>query len=281
VALPAALIELQRGWNQASADRWSQFGGHRARVTALALEAGGETLAVLGAGNCNDLDLAALAARFRQIHLVDLDREALVRARARQPTPVARRLVLHAPVDLSGALPWLPDLRAWPPTETEVAALPMAALAALRAALPGQFDTVVSTCLLSQILHGCALALGPDHPRLTLVSCALVLAHVRALALLTRPGGSSVLVTDTASSERHPLDERMGPGQLRDLAFRLERSHGNASGTGPAFLQRLLEGDDVIAPLLREPPRLVDPWLWRFGERLDFLVTAWVLRRRG
>jgi hypothetical protein len=277
--LPGPFIDLQRRCNQISADRWATFTEHRARTTALALHAEGDTLAVLGAGNCNDLDLPALTARFASVHLVDLDAEALERAWRRQPGSVARKLVLHAPLDLSGVLPRLPEFRRQPPTDAEVAALPAAALAAVLAALPGRYDVVLSGCLLSQILHGCAVALGADHPRLTAISCALVLAHVRLLVLLLAPAGTAVLVTDMASSERFALDELWGQAEPEALAFELERLHLAASGTGPAFLRRLFAGDDVLAPLLRASPRLQPPWLWQFGETLSYLVTAWVLQR--
>jgi hypothetical protein len=49
---------------------------------------------VLGAGNANDLDLAALATAFDEIHLADRDGDALSRA-ARRQTPATRlRLAL-------------------------------------------------------------------------------------------------------------------------------------------------------------------------------------------
>src|ERR1700733_9307107 len=69
-------IQLNRA-TEKSADR---FAPHRRRGTALALRAEGGPAAVLGAGNGNDVDLPALASRFEQVHLVDLDGEALRRA---------------------------------------------------------------------------------------------------------------------------------------------------------------------------------------------------------
>jgi hypothetical protein len=80
--VPAGIIDLHRGLNRDTADSWHRYSEHRARVTALA--PGGDSCAVLGAGNCNDLDLDALTGRYREIHLIDLDAEALERARARQ-----------------------------------------------------------------------------------------------------------------------------------------------------------------------------------------------------
>ena len=63
------------------------YAAHRAQVTRLLLEAGGdspERLCLLGAGNLNDLDLTALLGRYREVVLVDLDGDAIRRGLNRQ-----------------------------------------------------------------------------------------------------------------------------------------------------------------------------------------------------
>ena len=64
---PPALTEQQRR-NAAVADAWARFAPHRARVMELLLAAAeGRTfprLALLGAGNCNDVDLKRLLERY-------------------------------------------------------------------------------------------------------------------------------------------------------------------------------------------------------------------------
>jgi hypothetical protein len=280
IVLPLAVIDLQRRCNAASADRWVTFRDHRRRVTDIAIESGGQTLAVLGAGNCNDLELGALAVNFREVHLVDLDREALLRAQAAVPAFVARKLVLHTPVDLSGVLPRLETFRRARPTDRQIASLPSAILESVLAAVPVRFDTVVSSCLLSQLLHGCAVALGSGHPDLPLLSCVIALAHVRCVASLALPGGCGVVITDMASSERHFRSELSSCNDLGELARELEEMHRCASGTGPAFLRKLVVDDAVITPLLAGVPRTIEPWLWRFGDELTYLVHGVAFRRR-
>src|SRR5260221_14486189 len=99
----------EQSGNRDKRDHWDLFRGHRQRVTAeiLALAPGGNDarggrLCLLGAGNANDLDLVSLAARFDEVHLVDIDPSALLRATGRQSSGVQAKLRCHAPVDLSG-----------------------------------------------------------------------------------------------------------------------------------------------------------------------------------
>lgn len=276
--VPAGLVELHRGLNRETAARWQEYSEHRTRVTALA--PGGERCAILGAGNCNDLDLEALAARYREVHLVDLDAEALERARDRQGPAVAARLVLHAPVDLSGALHRLPDLRRRSLTPAELGALPQTSADAAAAAVGGRYDTVLSACLLSQIMHSCNEALGPEAEQLQIIACALVVSHLRVVAQLLQPGGTGVIVTDTVSSDTYALEELWGERPPLAHLDHLEETENFLSGTSPSFLRRILRTDDALSKLV-EPPRLVEPWLWRIDPQLTMLVYALVFSRRG
>jgi hypothetical protein len=277
--IPGDLLEVHRRYNQRSAALWEQFAPHRSRVTGLALGAPGPRLAVLGAGNCNDLDLVALASRFEEIHLADLDSEALRRARDRQPADLAQKLILHGSVDCSGALGHLPAFARQPPTRAQMAALPSVSAGAVRAALPGPFDTVLSAGLLSQIMHGCRLALGVNHPHLAVLARALAAGHLLAMAGLLRPGGTGLLVTDTATAEEDRLLERWTGSTPLALLERLQQEDELLSGTEPALLLGLLASDAALAPLFH-PPQLVQPWLWGLG-RQTLLVYALVLGRRG
>jgi hypothetical protein len=280
--VPAALLNYHRNNNRATNARWDGFAEHRTRMMALALRAPGETLAVLGAGNCNDLDLPALAARFREIHLVDLDEEAVARARARQPAEVAKKLVLHAPVDLSGAFDRLPGWKVKPATVAEQARLASSCVERVMAALPERHDVVLSACMLSQLMHSCAVALGVKHPQLHLVACALAVAHLRSMAALLNPGGTGVLVTDTISTETYALEELWNDRPPLALLEEIDRADRVLTGTAPSFLRRILREDTEVAPLVEPgPPRLETPWLWRFSEEITFMAYALEFRRRA
>jgi hypothetical protein len=272
--VPPALVDYHRKNNQATAARWDSFAEHRVRLTALALEPPGQTLAVLGAGNCNDLDLPALAARFREIHLIDLDEEAVRGARDRQPESVQGKLVVHAPVDLSGAFDRLAAFKNKPATPAELAQLPAASVQKILRSVPGPFDVVLSACLLSQLMHSCYVALGLQHPQLHIIATALAVAHLRSLGALIAPGGTGLVVTDTISSETYALEELWGDRPPLQLLEEIDRGGRTLTGTAPSFLRKILRDDAQLAP-----PRLVEPWLWRFTEEMTFLVYALSLQR--
>jgi len=95
------------------------------------LDGGRGTLAVLGAGNLNDLDLGALQGSYEAIHAIDVDADSVRLGIERQ----SARVELHAPVDLTAPLPPL-----------------------------GPFDVVLSAGVLTQlILDGDTLALRDKH----------------------------------------------------------------------------------------------------------------------
>jgi hypothetical protein len=274
------LLDFHRRNNRQSLMCWDQFAEHRATVTRLAIRGGGERLCVLGAGNANDLDIVELCARFREIHLVDIDEQALRRARDKQLPDCAARLVLHAPVDVSGALDRLVTYVGERPTPAHIADLPDACAKRMTSTVPGDFDTVVSGCVLSQIMVDCRRALGEDHPDLAALSTALAAAHVRSMVRLLRPGGTGVFVSDTSTSKLYPaLEELFARHSPADLLARLEASNSVFLGTRSSTILTALASDPEVAAS-SEAGELQEPWLWRMGP-LVLLAYAIVFKRRG
>jgi hypothetical protein len=283
--LPSALVDLHRRSNRATAESWAQFADHRARLTELVLAAGaaGARVAVLGAGNGNDLDIERLAAHFGAIHLIDLDAGAVTRARERQPPAARERIVTHAPVDASGALKRLAEWRTSPPTLAQLAGLPASASErALEALgdLVDRADVVVSACLLSQVMWTCREAMGEEHVHLRPVSLALAVAHLRVLLRLARPGGTALLVADTLSSESYPVAEAAREGGTAALLDEAVAKDLVFLGTSRALVHKALREDRIAAPLVAsvhdEPP-----WLWPFASDRLYLVYATAMRRRA
>ena len=110
--------------NRQSREAWDRYAPHRARVTALVMEAlaPGDRLCVLGAGNVNDLDLAAVLAVAAEVDLVDVDGAAMAAGVMRQQLDTNPR-VRRREHDLSGA------------------------------PAPGGFDVVLSAGMLTQLVE--------------------------------------------------------------------------------------------------------------------------------
>lgn len=275
-----ALAEIHARGNERTAPCWDLYAEHRARLTELVASHGPHRrVAILGAGNANDLALDHLAACFDELHLADLDARALARAARRQSPATRERLTLHDTSDLSGLLARLPAWRrAAPDLETLASAVPAAA-AEVAAALPGPFDVVVSDCLLSQISWTCYRALG-NGPLLMAALDVAMAAHLRALVALTRPGGRCLLVTDVVSSDTLPLEQLFAQIDGGALLRRLDRDERLFSGTSPALARTMLEDDPDLA-CEAEDVSIVAPWLWRVAPRRTVLVCAIAFGRRA
>ena len=84
------LVTRQLRLNRETLDNWRLYRSHREAVADLICrppQAASARLCVLGAGNCNDLDLGRFTGRFARVHLVDLDRQAMARGVQRQSPP--------------------------------------------------------------------------------------------------------------------------------------------------------------------------------------------------
>src|SRR5688500_13382324 len=147
----------------APADAWDLYAGHRARFTDLLMSsATGGRLCLLGAGNCNDVDLDKLALQYSAIHLVDIDRAALLAAVSRHKPDVQALLHVHAPLDLSGFEHRLKRWKRLAPTAHEIASASSSAITSL-GGLPGPFDLVASACVLTPLSFSARDALRDGH----------------------------------------------------------------------------------------------------------------------
>lgn len=259
------LAQLQHDHNVQTADGWERFAEHRRRVTQILCREPGGRLCVLGAGNCNDLDLAALAEAYEEVHLVDLDEDALRKAVARQQPPHPDRVHLHG-CEVTGILDQLAD---WTPhsaaRESEVDSAIKAALA-VAAPLSLQSSHVASICLLSQLIHSLVLSLGETHPKFVELMSALRLRHLQLLGELTLPGGRATLVSDVVSSDTCPAIKSVTDEQVAPLVRQAIDQRNFFHGTNPAVIVQTLRTDAVLAPLVRDL-ELIPPWRWDLGPR--------------
>jgi hypothetical protein len=258
---------------------------HRARVLRLVRAVQrGEGLCVLGAGNCDDLDLPALVRDFGEVHLVDIDAEALTAAIARAPEGIRRRLHPHGGLDLSGTVSQIDRWGDSLPTDQELARFSADTAAQLARSIAPDgagFDVVLSGSLLSQLYLPVreTLLLGmADWQRLF---TAIERAHLGTVAALARPGGTGVLALDVASSHKLPeLAAFADPESWEGL--------GAAMTTAITSRQVPLSPDPQrLLSLLAQPPlsaqveraRLTEPWVWNMGQDVHALVYGLLFTR--
>lgn len=260
----------------AAVDDWTLYAGHRARLTAALLGSAtkpGGRLCILGAGKCNDVDLAQLAEVFAEIHLVDIDAPAIASAVARQTPEVRARLRPHVPVDLSGLSS--KKLGKWArkaPTRAELEAYETTTLAGIIARLPGPFDVVASACILTQLSFALRQALGERHPMLAPIRLALMATHLRSLTSLTLQGGICLFACDVVSSSSYPL-EALGDRPLNDVLNEVVSAGASYFAANPKLIRDTLRHHPDLAERAGEPEQL-PPWLWTGPLERTYLVYA-------
>ncbi|MBC8134242.1 MAG: hypothetical protein H7X95_14765, partial [Deltaproteobacteria bacterium] len=253
---------------------------HRAHLTALVTTVAtpGARLCVLGAGNCYDLDIERMATLFAEVHLVDLDPDALARAWKRINPLVRPRVIRHAPVDLTGMLSELGRWRSLAVSEEEVRLHPGVTAAAINALVGGPFEVVVSACVLTQMQLSILEALSDQHPLFVAARETVNLTHLRTLSRMLTPGGFALLATDVTSSHTYPLGEVDGIADLRPLLNQLVAAENVFQAVHPARWHAMVVGDPVLTREVRLSKPL-DVWLWQINPMLAFLVYAFALRR--
>ena len=229
--------QAQRAANRSTRENWRSFTRHRNRVMELL---GDESrrqgrVAILGAGNCNDLDLVQLASECGEIHLFDLDREAMEGALLRQGVPERPNIHLRDDLDLSGL------------SDSEHATGPDPA---------ADFDLVVSTCVVSQLLETVSRVLPPGLHR-DRIMLQVRDAHVRLMTALTAPGGTGIVVTDMAEADSDP-DSPSPPETARKGSHFL--------GLDPKGIRQAL---GAVRNLKQS-----EPWTWQLDPVRRYLVQA-------
>ena len=200
-----------------------------------------DKVAILGAGNCNDLDLVQLSSECGEIHLFDLDREAMEDALVRQGVSERPNIHLRDDLDLSG--------------------LSDSATGTARKPAP-DFDLAVSACVVSQLLETVSRVLPPglDRDRTML---QVRDAHVRLMNGLMTPGGTGIVVTDMAEADSAP-DPTQPPEPA--AAGELARKGQYFLGLDPKGIQQAL---GAVRNLKQS-----EPWTWQLDPVRRFLVHA-------
>jgi hypothetical protein len=269
------LLAEQSRRNRESREQWMAFTSHRSRVTALLLQAAlgrqRPNLCLLGAGNCNDVDLAQLLVTYEAIHLVDCDSAALTAGVERQQLAGNPSLVLDGGIDLLGL-----------PSEDPAAKPADVVSAVARHPLPkdlGPFDVIASLCLLSQLIDAAVLvAAGAEPLRLELIQ-AVRRRHLEMMVELLKPEGVGLLITDLVSSETAPRLQTLPDSQVATYVGQCIADRNFFTGLNPAVILELLKREPWFTSRISLCPP-VSPWVWNLGPRLYGVYAIQFCRHR-
>ena len=263
------LAEKEKSNNRDTRLSWERYANHRQKMMGLIDMHTGEkqgSICLLGAGNCNDIELPHLLNTFDSVTLVDLDPNALEFGISQQGVKDHPKLRVLSGVDLSGILAFI---EAWQ-TQTASNQEKERCLHTLHnsrplAAFHGKFDLVISCCLLSQMILTITHTKLSHKEKQHLIQL-LRNQHLGQLLQLTKASGNSLFATDVLSSDtlaaiQHP-DFLPSPDLLSVLAKERKLFPG-------------LNPFGILRDIHKRFPGAVqtflsDPWVWHLSEEAEF-----------
>jgi len=274
---PASPAALRAAQLNAQTRVLATYAGHQQQIMSLIQQCSTAStlehaaIAVLGAGNCHDIDLVQLATRFVTIRLLDIDRAALVYGAAAQqairdqsgnsrPLP----LELIAPLDLASPLASLPtDAATSDANLREIAESLQAPFSELPC--PAS-DVVVSACVLSQINSALLNLMTERHPQFLMLLQSLRRGHFLRMLQLLKPGGQGIFVSDVVSSESTPAIKKVTDAELPQLLAHCLSTGNFFSGLNPGIILQDFQTCPEIASRCRDV-QIHAPWRWQMGPR--------------
>jgi hypothetical protein len=277
--MTSSFKQLQTERNLESRSRWQQYTKHRQHIQELLLHYAPHDgrILFLGAGNCNDLNLDALSTYFKEVHLLDIDGDALAAGLAMQGQSSNPSIFTYGGIDVTGIAPICSRWEGHA-TESEVEE----ALLHLREyswSKPSWiFDVIVSVGLLSQLMEFIVNAMGHQHPRLIELLSVVRLRHLQLMMETVRPGGHVVLVFEIVSSSTCPALAQYSGRELSVLLRQLIEQRNFFTGMNPAAIVGQWRADPVLARLTASL-ECSEPWIWDFGPRQYACCAVHAVRR--
>lgn len=276
------LFEGEYQFNLASRPNWESGASHRVTLTKYLTGLAGNRqgrLCLLGAGNCNDLDLQRLLQVYSEVHLVDLDESALEYGVQSQKVSDNPRLFLHVR-EITGAGQALSAYEADSVLpETDLSELIQHYSEPAELDLPGPFDVVCSTCVLSQLILQAVNAVGDTHPQFEQLMIAIRSQHFQTIVGLIDERGAGLVVSDFVSSESAADLKDVPDFQFTQYLSQLLSSRNFFHGVHPGLLFSQLKGNTSLAALVQDV-EMLPPWRWDLGAR-QYAVAAIRFHRRS
>jgi len=277
----SSILNVQRKRNLSTSQHWEFYEGHRRQVMSLLVEASDEKkgrLCVLGAGNCNDIELPILIEMFDEIYLVDWDADSLIEGITKQGI-APESVVLHSGIELTGIGHYVERWKKTPPSKSDINQVISLLSEPLDIRIDTTFDIVLSSSLLTQLIELPIALLGLNHPRTKEVVLKIRAAHFRLMASLLAPGGTGVLVTELISSNTCKELFQCPEDRLSELYDQLIEEKRYFLGTNPKTLIPALLEDPFMASQIQDTT-LTAPWRWLLGPERSFLAYGVVFGKK-
>jgi len=257
--------------NEPELTPWLAYAGHRDIVTRLISSRAAESLCVLGAGQCYDLDLVKLKDHFDRITLVDVAPDEMRRGLAHQGL-LDSQTITTLEKDITESVPLFDELAA-APTDGLIDRI----LECLRnnIDLRGPYDCVVSTCILSQLILKIDQVIGHQHPRFVEMIQAVRMAHVKTMLCSLKPGGAGLLITDFVSSVSLP--ELLTTRELKSTVTHALDLGNHFHGMHPTKIAAVFDQQEIRDQLVDF--KASDLWRWAMVDRV-YACIAFAFRKR-
>jgi hypothetical protein len=280
LAAPRTATEYYTRLNRNVDGHWEDYSGHREKLMRLLATVGpAPDIGIFGAGNCTDLDTERLAHDYGEVHLIDIDQEALERGRESFPDEVRDRVVLHGGIDLSGFADKIDEWGDAFPDQNALRRAAIEAMQSVRRSVDRTFHVVISDCILSQLPITYRRAWVTSRTHWSALYTAITAVHLGSLVGSLRPRGWGAIACDALGSKTAPELRNLVNASPDELQAFVKAGLENDSIALDPDPRTLLSG--LAVPGLRElvdSPRITEPWLWNTGDML--LVYGLIFQRR-
>jgi len=269
------ILQKEQELNRLSRDKWKDYTSHRKQVMNLLMGANKasnthNSLCVFGAGNANDLELHSLLKAYKNIHLIDIDTEALHYAIQNVEN---KKIQIHGNIDLSGLQNHLPKWMA-KPTGAEISQIETAVKAShliVKGLPPGSCDVTISTCVLHSFATQIARFIGHDHNPFAQIVNAARTFHVQSMMQYTKQNGRIILISDMVSSTAFPSLSNLRKKDLTvDLLENLIADRQFFTGANPKEIVNALRS----SPFAKDVT-LLPPWKWKNISPVIVFAIQW------
>lgn len=286
--------DIQIKANTETEDSFSQYEIHRHNSTKLILSTkrSGKIL-FLGAGNCNDIDLITMIHNFSEVHLLDLDKNALLKGLKRQNINIndvylhikdITQIIDHYNKILRRSYIYQPDIK------RAVELLNRLQFPCI-VQLKNNFDVVVSQCIISQITFPITLILNNNIDRKFIETIqsfrdTLIRNHLLEMLNFLKEDGYGIVITDVVSSEAIPeLRSIDNIKTLEDILyscyFRPKSNYYGMNIAGTNILRYIDEYDEFkkLIKLLTPTHFETVKWKWTFSNNKHYIVEASIFQK--